>query len=387
MKTPISRRRRSSEAGFTLAELMIVVVLSGLSIIFVYYLFIQNARLYNMQEEIANMQAALNFSALRLDSDVQRAGFMTLLDNSDTRRCSAQNLGNAGIQAVRFSNGADKWNSSGGTLKVENDRIEMFGNYLTSSFYLAHVSSGSTLLEIDRANTELLNPNTFRRTFMPNQLISITGNNGRVQLAQIAGGIQYNNVVAKLTTEARIFLPLQPGHLNVGVTCGIGTGQFRIAPLLKVGYRLKTSTWQLIRETYKVNCNTSLTCSWTVMGNSDLFPPQVISENAVDLQFWFVQQGVLGLSGFDPTSAVPTQRAAITNDSSHNFPTANLNTLRAAFFRVSIRSDNEDATLQFRPRTALTQPLLNWDLNTSLPGAARVRSVTKQVPLFNFLVR
>ncbi|HAA53327.1 MAG TPA: hypothetical protein DCE42_01145, partial [Myxococcales bacterium] len=99
MRKPSAKR---GQQGFTLTELMAVVALSALSLTFVYYLFVQNSRLFIVQEELAAVQSGLRFASSRLESDLQRAGFMTLINSNDPRRCGLQNLQTTGGSNGQF---------------------------------------------------------------------------------------------------------------------------------------------------------------------------------------------------------------------------------------------------------------------------------------------
>jgi type IV pilus assembly protein PilW len=69
------RWRNSRESGFTLTELLIGIVLSGIVIAGVYGFFVSQIKTYSLQEQLVEMQANVRISIDTIDRDLQNAGY------------------------------------------------------------------------------------------------------------------------------------------------------------------------------------------------------------------------------------------------------------------------------------------------------------------------
>ncbi|MBK04948.1 MAG: hypothetical protein CL920_10540 [Deltaproteobacteria bacterium] len=418
MRKPSAKR---GQQGFTLTELMAVVALSALSLTFVYYLFVQNSRLFIVQEELAAVQSGLRFASSRLESDLQRAGFMTLINSNDPRRCGLQNLQTTGgsngqFQAVEYYTSASVGQAStcatiapGATPptdpgcvflqangnRVRTDRIELMGNFMTSTEYQADVIHGSTpSIRFSASALQGMDKTTYDRIFANRMLLTIGGQSGRLQIVQVAGNPNFTTRTVKLASAATGL------NLRTVATCGVA-GTVMVSPLMRLRYRIDASNkdeWNLIRETLVPNCRVAgalLNCSWTAMTNTDPHPPLIIASNVVDLQFWFSSVNPLtgAINNLDPRMGDHGGNVAnatpLDNDLRHDFP-SDVRNLRGVYFRLTFRSETEDREFRYQAayqRASLSHPHIAWELDTKNPGAARVRSLVKSVQLVNFLLQ
>lgn len=383
------KQKVRSQAGFTLNELMAVVLLSTISMTFIYYLFIQNTELYSLQEEIANAQSNLQFASSKLQSDLQRTGYMAPIDHLDKRLCVKlqPTTSTSSFQAVQFFNAKDKYSSNGNL--IESDRIELLGNFLTSEEFQAEVLSATTLrLKFDR---QKIDQDAFQAMFFsPNQLLSIRGTGGQLQVVQVkTSGV----TIATAYSTGVITLVTSGLSLKRTAHCGVASSVW-VAPLSKIRYRIvraANNRWTLLRETLYPTCAVSganLTCTWAVMGAPH--PPLVIADEVVDMQFWFVSRSLGNFKGYDPRSTNTIERTSLNDDMDSKYP-ADTRSIRSVFFRLTVRTQYEDKSFPFISRgsvrtSALRTPIRGFNLNSSITNAAHVRNITKNVLFANFLI-
>lgn len=407
-----SKTKPSSQAGFTLAELMAVIILSTLSVTFIYYLFIQQSRLARLQDDIANMQSSLQFASTRLEQDIRRAAFMSLTSNDDPRLCVP--FSDSDFRAIRFTNSEFLSNTtklslqtrSGPTIinnpnMVEADQIELMANFSTTVDFPGAISPDNpNKILIDLAGTDVTDERSFQRAFYnPNQLLFIQGLTGQVQIVQVDTTKPMVNVYDKVKARAELFVNANLPLRNT-VRCGISI-RFRVAPLLKVRYRVRQdpngNTWQLWREVMSPSaCSSSGRCTWNPMPADSPYPPLIIADRVADLQFWFsTANDSKDFNGLDPMCKGTTSKdcdsgeiAALGKDKETGWPqNDNIRSMVAAYFRLSVHMENEDPEFPHIQRKTLDEPLLSFELNPQVTGAARVRTLTKQIQLINFLVK
>lgn len=408
------RRKQDAQAGFTIAELMAVIVLSTLSVTFIFYLFVDQSRLTQAQQEIGDMQSALQFSVATIARDLRRAGYMSIVTNTDKRLCVSYSRQD--FNAIEFTN-ADgifttnaKITSTNKNKNIAPDRIRLFGNFSTTEDFPAYIDpSDSTKIIVNFAGSDIVEQTAFERAFSSsrpnsvNQLIMVKGQTGKMQIVQIQRA-SYN------PTSNTAVLTLATGiPLNQSTACGIAI-RFRVAPLQKIVYRLmaneritQTGTseykWHLVREVLDPGaCNTTGACSWNrnVYANSPN-PTLEVTTNAVNLQFWFTawSRSTGRAMHYDPKCTgtqiancnTPTNVSSTHDDITNHWPTSDPSLIRSIFFRVTVRSENEDESLPFIVRPNQSTTIQTFDLDPNKKGAARVRSITKNVMVPNMMAR
>lgn len=395
------RYRQGSKAGFTIAELMAVIVVSGLTTSFIFFLFIDQSRLAQTQAQIGELQTSLQFAVSSLQRDIRRAGFMSILTNADRRLCQVYNAND--FNAFNYTNANTALfqpGSSNPNTNIAPDSLELFGNYMTTADFPAYVdpSSPGTIV-VNFAGSSITNATSFQRAFFsPNQLLMIKGQTGRLHIVQVrvngpaAGAYNATSNTARLPISSS--LPLR----NT-TNCGVAI-RFRVAPLHKIRYRMfidpTTRAWQLRREVMNPGRCTPTGCTWSVMGANTPHPPLVIAPFAVDLQFWFStwNNTTNEPSHLDPrctgtnvSTCISQAKVASTHDDtvSHWPPDSAL--IRSVFFRVTVRTQNEDPSLAFQARPNTLSTISTYDVDPNTQGAARVRSIVKNVMIPNMLAR
>lgn len=400
------------QAGFTLAELMAVIILSTLSVTFIYYLFIQQSRLARLQDDIANMQSTLQFASTRIEQDIRRTAFMSLTSNDDPRLCVP--FSDSDFRAIRFTNSSFLASStklslqtrSGPTIinnpnLVEADEIELMANFSTTVDYPGAIAPDNpNKILLDLAGTEINDERAFQRAFYnPNQLLFIQGLTGQVQIVQVDTSKPMVNVYDKAKARAELFVNSNLPLRNT-VRCGISI-RFRVAPLLKIRYRVlqnpNANSWQLWREVMSPSsCSSSGKCTWTPMPANSSYPPLIVADRVADLQFWFsTAHDSKDFNGLDPLCKGTNTKdcdtgdiASLGKDKVTGWPqNDNIRSMVAVYFRLSVHMENEDPEFPHIERKTLDDALLSFELNPQVKGAARVRTLTKQIQLINFLVK
>lgn len=407
-----TQSRRKRQAGFTLAEMMAVTILSTLSVTFIFYLSINQSRLAQLQDDIASMQSSLQFASTRIERDIRRAGFMSLVSNNDPRLCVP--FGMNDLRAIRFKNSEFMSSATKMTVKsskgtntltnpnvVEADELEIMANFATTKDYPAAISPDNpNKIIIDLSGTEIQDDRAFKRAFYtPNQLLFIKGLTGKVQVVQVDTSKPMTNVYDKVKARAEVFINSNLPLRNT-VRCGISI-RFRVAPILKVRYRVrkndKSNYWELWRQVLSPSaCNSAGRCTWTPMPTNSSFPPLVIAERVADLQFWFATaHSSRDFNGLDPVCSGSTTKdcdkgsvAQLGRDKETGWPVNDdIRAMVSVYFRLSVHMENEDPDFPHIQRKTLDDALLTFDLNPKVNGSARVRTLSKQIQLVNFLVR
>lgn len=162
------RPQNKRTAAFTLVELMVALVISGVVIGAMYSVGSASSRHFQVQHQAANMQSSLRFAMIQVKRDFMRAGYLSTplasLNDCGTTAFSNNILfGNsgwiAGISSFR-DNGAlpnlvDPTGNNAANGFV-NDEITLVGNYATSNEY-----PGVTLERPGNSRITLdINPNT-----------------------------------------------------------------------------------------------------------------------------------------------------------------------------------------------------------------------------------
>jgi len=149
------RSSRRANAGFTLVELMVALVISGFVIGAMYSVGAASSRHFQVQHQVANMQSALRFAMMQIKRDVMRAGYLaTPLANRDFKECGmfAQSAnisfgGNgwmAGVSSYRNNVAPNVVDPTGNNAinGFTHDEITLIGNYATSNEYPGIVGGG-----------------------------------------------------------------------------------------------------------------------------------------------------------------------------------------------------------------------------------------------------
>lgn len=405
--------RPRSQAGFTLVELMVALVAGVIAITTIYFVGAASSRHFHEQQRVAQTQMSLRMAMEQLRRDIQRAGFLGHANSRTAQRCWS--TGNVEVQAVHFQPGQDTAilpNASENG--VVADRLTLTGNYATSDGYLATgLDAGGTSLRLQSRWQ------SFRRDFggaLPGQelvdgaefdaeLFTAVFRQGRVLHLTNQLGNHFFVPIAGADANARVNLQTA---LPVGGQCvgGLADGAL-VAPLSRIEYAVRDLTAeatgsallpadgaraeegdvrglanaQLIRREVDADGN--------VMLDENGFPlERIVLEYVANVSYRFVmnqappgQPPDLIVGGAEHpqivqwlddvrTSAVPQPQR-----------------LRSVIVTLSARTAEQDPRFPWVPDAAGDPARgiapTRYRVNTNLPGAARVRTLTSEIFLPN----
>lgn len=383
--------------GFTLVELMVSILLTSVILMAVYFVFINNARQYYVQEQVVQMQESVRFAAEFIKNDLRNAGRNTVISGDPNswnnpeanlfcrpeEGLSAVRLFDADPEAPAFLNGADPFQpdrlrllrdaSSGSPLKT----VRMVNN---------QIIIGPAALQSTQAARDIMDsPARFESIFVPGRYLQIStlrANPPMIDLVPITD-VQYGGAGANSIITIGVNNPLAAGPCTQDVRC---VGDCLVNPVEVVEYALQAdpslpSKSDLVRRELEV-----------VGGN--LQPKDgrtlVIADYVVNLQFWgeYDTRAVEAMTPEIPEDDDPTDDVGNWLEDEEEAMNLRTHRLRSIHVLVSARTPREDP--QFSLGIA-NQKMAdrNWfnvnAQNNAQDRLARVTSVTSSVETPNII--
>jgi prepilin-type N-terminal cleavage/methylation domain-containing protein len=398
MKRGCERRQeeRGGEAGFTLVELMVSVILFSIVVVAVFSFFTAMSNVFHSQEQVVDAQSNLRFAVDFLSKDARRAGYLgTPSAENDALVCPKPASPPAGVlyAGVRVIN-ADPLAGvyAGGADQAANGDIFPDTMYLMGSFEVSEpfpldgvTTTGGQLDGVETAR--ILgggdpgeNETRFNAVFMQDRMVKVTGPNNQSQLGFITGAA-WN--VAQPTVSVS-GLVAQQGNVGCGIQ-GLSGQNYEISVLNLMRYQVRQSAGDETRSDLlraEINPRTGA-----------VFPGTEVSllDYVVDFQAWVDMDTGIG--------AQPNMvRDLVPGDDLGNVPwsqtTGQWQRARALYVTVSARTPREDPTLFHAPRVSqasgeadIFQPLLTFNLDEDEQGAAHVVTQTAVIELQNLTLR
>ncbi|MCA9602912.1 MAG: prepilin-type N-terminal cleavage/methylation domain-containing protein [Myxococcales bacterium] len=433
---PRSRRSPRRAAGFTLVEMMVALTAGAIAITSIYYVSAASSQHFQEQQLVANMQTAVRLAAERIRADFQRAGFLGSVNprfNGEGAECAGDFVSSGApndyVQGFWLQDGAmTSLLDQQGTNEVQADEVRLVGNYATADEYVAEVLPASQL------RIDVNNP-AFRRSFgtsghaadykdavlavfgggkdpdtAPVRIVRVRTSHGRILLAKLTAVSEGSGTGPILT--------LDTSNVNTDA-CFKTTEWVTVAPLMRIQYAV--GSWQSASGS-KFAGSTPLVGqqAGTVGSVTSQAPALIRREITFDAEKTPVDgtgnadataQVVLEyLAEFNvdlfvdtrandslPPSVVRADDPAVdwtldsntnTNDAdarnSNSMSTVGPQRIRSVQLRLSTRSPSEDARFTFVARGGSTAPLLRYELDPGVAGAARVRTIQTEIFLPNF---
>lgn len=382
------RQPKRRHRGFTLVELLIASLLSGVVLLSIYFVFIANSRQYYTQEQVVQMQETMRFALEVLKSDLRDAGQLAIVNGVTDATKDRGYSGPVGpdLRAVDLLNNspasapAPLTNNNNGLLP---DQVRLLADASGGTLLAADVGGALVTLrpsdrQSSRAARDMVgNPARFGGAYKPGYFLRLMDLQGRFDLVPISNV----NPVALTLQLSRAPQDVDVTEVRVNSVAVI---RYRVAVDGQADPNKEPGKTDLIREMVSAaDLNTALNDP----------PALTVAENVVNLQLW----------GEYDVRAAPTDAPSVPADADPsndvgNWPNAvneavPFNTypqrLRAVNVLLATRSIREDADLHTAPdrATAAAQRVpadRTWfdlvpEANNAVPTYARVATLTARV--------
>ncbi len=377
----LKQHHNTKTGGFTLLELMVALVAGLIAISAIYYVGAASSRFFHEQQRISQTQMSVRMAAEQLRDDIERAGMGASLNSEVALTC--MNFDEE-IRAVEIDNNANTDALPNADVNgVRADRIQLSGNYSTDSMYLStqpNATRNGFRLQVNRPS--------FRRDF------GTVGDDFSVEAFEEVFAVgrmlrlddlgkQYFVTVrsADSSNQSFTFSPTIP-QASAGCT---PLNNVDITPLDIIEYTvLNPWTTDVARLRFVADPDRrdldearghipSLLVRRFVNNPQDTI--RVVLEWVANVTYDVTMDDQTVVNGPPILTRYQGEEAATELE-------LNPHHVRAIHFNLSARTAEQDPRFPFTLRAA-GGPLLRYQTVSTLPGAARVRSVRGDVALRN----
>lgn len=373
--------RRPADAGITLIELLVAVVLSVVLMASIYYIYSITTRSHRVQGEVMMAMEQARFGLDQIRRDIAAAGFMGTPNSArDTNVCPKTDP-DPPIRGIQFQRVGDV---APGNPNVTPSAVILFGAYFSPNvFFTDHIAGSDVFFQwagLPALNTMPQTQTAFEDTFRPGRYLRIVNAEQYESYYVIQRATWASNPAQRKVTLARTPpVSTPPDYCGVqGFAVGLETSvagyvRYRLATDTRVANGTKVD---LVRE------------EWDAL-NQVWVQRLVIAEYAADLQFYDFARDAGSLTTpqilfdrnvEDIVSSGGTGRYG-------NDVTATPERLRFVTAKLTMRTVFEDPATRFVPRPSAHAPFDTYEVDTTVTGAARVVSLASRVGLKAFLVR
>ncbi|MCA9580185.1 MAG: prepilin-type N-terminal cleavage/methylation domain-containing protein [Myxococcales bacterium] len=391
--------------GFTLLEMMVALTIGSMAITSIYFVSSASSRHFREQQQVAQTQNALRLAAERVRKDLLRAGFVASpYAELDSERQGCVSSDDADVQALSLLDGEQTADFS---LTTENpftefDELRLMGNYMTADEYRAEVQT-ATQVKIQ------INNQAFQRSFgvigttYSDAVFEEVFKPGRyLRVVHKGGGKNFHRITAVDGTAAIRTVDIDPA---LDSNCSAILDLVDVAPIAHIQYKteiFRTAGGEKFEGTDVLTGQSGAEAPTLVrreikFNAADPIDLTVNTAQAVleyvadfDVDFYFDQRADGARSSINLPTLVLENDADVETAFTANIPTTGFaagtsypHRAMSAVIRLSVRTPTEDERFSFLARTAATEPLARYELNTTTPGAARVRTVQMEVMLPN----
>ena len=360
------RQIGSGNAGFTLLELMVSVLVSSIVLFGVFTIYNATITGYRVQDQSLQALGQLRVATQQLRADLRSAGFNAPSQSIEEDWVITRDTTTLSALAIDIdpTNPVIHPNSN---KNIQPHRIRLFGDYIAHQSWRTLRIEGQniTLQTTPGQDTEA----DFNRVFKSGNVLRLELH-GQARAEQYVAirEAQWNNGNGPMVTVSN----------NIQGILGFGEGH-EVSVATFVRYRLQRDErrsddsvkYDLIRERLDEN-GKPIAGSWLI-----------VAEYVVDLQVYDIcLNGTLpvelGTMAQDPPSVVcydtlealesgPFTLAPNSDNDAH--------LVRSVTVKISTRAPNEDENIPFMPRSQRDAPLRAFDLDPQMPGAARVHEL------------
>ena len=396
--------------GFTLVELMVALIIAAIVMGGVYMLYENSTAAFRVQNQLSDLFQNVRFGAEHLRRDLERTGFLATA-NSDRDTAVCLNGADLPLYGVIIRREAEDFPTQDSVWEPAFNRnvlptsITLFGDFWSrGAFRVSRVSRAQSRIFLDpnfyyddngdgSDDAADVPPSVVLEAwFRVGRLVRLVNREGLEMYLEVAAFTPGAGAVEPFITVVEAIPLANDGNGGCGIE-GEGTGA-QVNPVGYVRYRISQDTrvdapedkFDMVREELDPDDRT------TIVPQSQL----AIAEYAVDLQFYdFVfDEGLQDSPSLNvisgATGSFPNVEFVVALGGGGRLggrPDTDLERLRALTFKLSVRTPEEDPYVTFLPRTNRWARLTSFDVNPTLMGAARVRSVASRLVLENYLMR
>ncbi|MGE0785015.1 MAG: PilW family protein [Sandaracinaceae bacterium] len=398
----VERRRSSKQAGFTLVELMVSLLIGALAVAAVFSLGGASARHFQEQQRIGVTQRSVRNAMERVRDDLSRAGYLHVsAHNAPLVRTCPNPPTPTPVPAVWFADNDSTGNAAlDGINRAANltsaDRLRLIGGYATGDRFLVRelLASGTQV----SLQTDWL---AFRRNF-----ISMSSGAPVVDTARFADVFKVGRMLHIETSGGRhFFVNITGASLDAGatsarvdITPGLGPTNecfnsslesLVVTPISEVEYAIETTAAGSALE--PANSDVTGPNTQLVRRELDIDSDTEIAGTRRTILEYAVHFNVDWIVDTNPTVGNPPNLVRVNGA---NAATAIQNQpwqVRSAIVTLAARTPEQDPRFPWpdtwtggRPGGT---PLNRYQVFPARPGAARVRVLTTEVQLPNLVPR
>lgn len=390
-------RAHRHRRGFTLLELMVALVITGLVIAALFTLGGASARHFHEQQRIGVTQRSVRMAMDRLRRDFARAGYLGVPDTSSNRvrMCPTPAVPRR-VQAIWFAN--DDMAGNGALDSVNRaanltsaDRVRLTGNYETGESYLVRSFDGAgntVFLQTDwiafrrsfvnqTGAMPVVDTVRFASVFAPGRMLHIESPNGFHFMVHITAAVLD-------ATGATASISISPG-VGTDNPClrGLGRGAI-VTPISEVEYFIGTpGAGSLLAPR-----NSAVTGNNTILFRRELHMSTgaEIAGTRRAILPWAIDFNIDFILDTNPNPALPPvivmRTGALAQADVQNTPIV----VRGAIVSVAARTPEQDVRFGWPSAgRAAGSPLNRYKVFPARPGAARVRQLTTEILMPNLV--
>lgn len=368
------------DEGLTLIEILVGLVIGVILLGSIYYVYTVSSRAYRMENEIIRASENLRFGLEQLRRDIAAAGFLATPDSAaDDNVCYAPTR----LLGIYFERQGDTYESSR-NVNIKPAAVTLFGAYASPNVYFTESIIGNTVTLQPGGNFPA-SESEFNAIFNSKYLLRIV-NAEQFEMYYPIVSADYNTRRIILAGAPPIAVP--PNYCGIQ---GYGVG-LEVNVVGYVRYILRRD----LREDAPKDGNGTVTkidlvreelaYDRTVIPGSRV----IVAEYVADLSFYdFVMDN--DLTGRDPNLVVYTNIEDVVNDAGGGLLSSQTGSrpqdLRFVTVVLTTRTEHEDPSLGHVARAGLHAPILTYDADVTMAGAARTFSLGSRVGLKAFQVR
>ncbi len=378
--------RQPPDAGLTLVELLVAVMLSMILLGSLYYVYSVSSRSYRIQGQVLRAMDQARFGLDMIRRDVSAASFLaTPNSTADGNVCSPKPT--PAIRGIAFGRCTPATETCVANkdvnVRIEPHDVTMFGAYWGASvFYTQSIMGNVVTLQVP-VRTPPDSPLTkeeFAYAFPHGRYLHLVTAE-QYEMYALVDSSSYDpaNGIATPTVTLQAPLPTASPPNYCGVE-GFGVG-LEVNAVGYIRYRLladsragaPTGKIDLVRQELAADLAQTVTATL------------IVSEFAADLEFYdFARDD--DATRTDPALVVDANLEDA-GTRYGNDDTATPQRLRYVTAKLTMRTEDEDPSVRFVPRVGSHGPLDTYDVDPVMTGAARTVSLAVRVPLRAFLVR